>query len=253
MPIVGQHMFDLGPVGWMVVALCAAMVGISKTGIPGVGILVVPLMAAVLPARSSTGVLLGILILGDLFAATYYRHHAQWGHVLRLLPATFAGIVAGYFALRVVSDQQLKPIIGGIVLAMLAVNFWRARVEGDSAKVPSQWWLVAGLGFLAGATTMMANAAGPVMTVYLLAMRLPKFQFVGTAAWFFFVVNWLKVPFSASLELMTIESLKLDLLMLPFIAAGAMAGILALKRIPQKAFNIVVQILAAAAAVKLLF
>jgi len=246
-------MFDLDLVGWMVVALCAAMVGVSKTGIPGVGILVVPLMAAVLPARSSTGVLLGILILGDLFAATYYRHHAEWRHVLRLLPAAFAGIVAGYFALKVVTDQQLRPIIGGIVLAMLAVNYLRIRAGGENQRVSSQWWFVVGLGFLAGVTTMMANAAGPVMTVYLLAMKLPKLDFVGTSAWFFFVVNWLKVPFSAGLDLMTVESLRLDLLMLPVIAAGAVVGILALKRIPQKAFNIVVQILAAAAAVRLLF
>ncbi len=185
-------MFDLDLVGWMVVALCAAMVGVSKTGIPGVGILVVPLMAAVLPARSSTGVLLGILILGDLFAATHYRHHAQWRHVLRLLPAAFAGIVAGYFALKVVTDQQLRPIIGGTVLAMLAVNYWRIRAGGQNQRIPSQWWFVVGLGFLAGVTTMMANAAGPVMTVYLLAMKLPKIEFVGTSAWFFFVVNWLQ-------------------------------------------------------------
>jgi uncharacterized membrane protein YfcA len=246
-------MFDLDLVGWMVVVLCAAMVGLSKTGIPGVGILVVPLMAAVLPARSSVGVLLGILILGDLFAATYYRHHAQWGHVLRLLPAAFAGIVAGYFGLKVITDQQLRPIIGGIVLAMLAVNYWRTKAASANTQIPAGWWFVVGLGFLAGVTTMMANAAGPVMTVYLLAMKLPKLEFVGTAAWFFFVVNWLKVPFSAGLALMTAQSVKLDILMLPFIAAGAIVGILVLNRIPQKAFNIVVQILAAAAAIKLLF
>lgn len=246
-------MFDLDLVGWMVVALCAAMVGVSKTGIPGVGILVVPLMAAVLPARSSTGVLLGILILGDLFAATYYRHHAQWRHVVRLLPAAFAGIVAGYFGLKIVSDQQLRPIIGGIVLAMLAVNYWRTKAASQNTQIPARWWFAVGLGFLAGVTTMMANAAGPVMTVYLLAMKLPKIEFVGTSAWFFFVVNWLKVPFSAGLALMTAQSSKLDLLMLPFIAAGAVVGILVLNRIPQKAFNILVQILAAAAAIKLLF
>jgi uncharacterized membrane protein YfcA len=245
-------MLDLSPLGWSVVALCAAMVGISKTGIPGIAILVIPLMVTVLPARSSVGVLLGILILGDVFAATYYRHHAQWAHVIRLLPATFAGIVAGYFGLRVVTNQQLRPIIGGIVLAMLAVNYWRMKAEREDTPIPTQWWFTVGLGFLAGVTTMMANAAGPVMIVYLLAMKLPKLEFVGTAAWFFFVVNWLKVPFSASLELMTVESLKLDLLMLPFIAAGAAAGILVLKRIPQKAFNVVIQLLAAAAAIKLL-
>jgi len=229
------------------------MVGISKTGIPGFGILVVPLMASVLPARSSVGVLLGILILADLFAAGYHRHNAKWHHVLGLLPPAFAGIVAGYFGLKVVSDEQLRAIIGTIVLVMLGVNYWWTRAKGQDAPVPTQWWFAVGLGFLAGVTTMMANAAGPIMIIYLLAMRLPKVEFVGTSAWFFFVVNWLKVPFSANLELMTAESVKLDLIMLPFIAVGAAVGILLLKRIPQKAFNAIVQILAVAAAIRLLF
>jgi len=192
---------DLDLFGWVVVAVCAVMVGTTKTGMPGLGILIVPLMALVLPTRQSTGILLGILILADLFAITYHRRNARWGHVLRLLPAAFAGIVAGY------------------------------------VPIPTQWWFAVALGFMAGVTTMMANAAGPVMIIYLLAMRLPKVEFVGTGAWFFFVVNWLKVPFSANLNLMTAESVKLNLMMLPFI----------------KAFNVIVQILAAAAAIKLLF
>ena len=246
-------MLDLSLVGWVVVALSAVMVGVTKTGIPGLGILVVPLMAGVLPARGSVGVLLGILILADLFAASYHRRNAKWVHVLRLLPAAFAGIVAGYFGLKVVNDQQLKPIIGGIVLVMLGINYWRTRTKGKDAPIPTQWWFAVGLGFMAGVTTMMANAAGPIMIIYLLAMRLPKIEFVGTGAWFFFVVNWLKVPFSANLDLMTAASVKLDLMMLPFIAAGAVIGIFFLKRIPQKAFIAVVQVLAAAAAVKLLF
>jgi uncharacterized membrane protein YfcA len=227
------------------------MVGIAKTGIPGITILVVPLMATVLPARRSVGVLLGILILADLFAAGYYRRHAQWRHVARLLGPTFAGIVAGYFGLKVVSDQQLKPIIGAIVLVMLAVNLWRTKAGAKAKPVPTQWWFAAGMGFLAGVATMMANAAGPIMTIYLLAMRLGKVQFVGTSAWFFFVINWVKVPFSAKLELMTVESVKLDLMMLPFITAGAALGIFVLKRIPQKVFTAIVQILAAVAALKL--
>lgn len=244
---------DLDLFGWIVVAVCAVMVGTTKTGMPGLGILIVPLMALVLPTRQSTGILLGILILADLFAITYHRHNARWGHVVRLLPAAFAGIVAGYFGLRFVNDRQLKPVIGGIVLIMLAVNYWRTKVKGEDAPVPTQWWFAIVLGFLAGVMTMMANAAGPIMIIYLLAMRLPKVEFVGTGAWFFFVVNWLKVPFSASLDLMTAESVKLNLMMLPFIAIGAVAGIFLLKRIPQKVFNAAVQILAAAAAIKLLF
>ena len=234
------------------IAISAVVVGVSKTGMPGLGILPVPLMALAFSTRESTGLLLGILILADLFAVTYHRHNAQWRHVLRLLPAALAGIIAGYFGLKVANDQQLKPIIGGIVLVMLGLSYWRTRAGGQEAPIPSQWWFAPVLGFMAGVTTMMANAAGPVMIIYLLAMRLPKVEFVGTSAWFFFAVNWLKVPFSTSLDLMTAESVKLNLMMLPFIAAGALLGILVLKRIPQKAFTLIVQILAAAAAVKLL-
>ena len=246
-------MFDLNSIGWLIVGLCAFVTGVSKTGLPGLGILHVPLMAMVLPKRASTGILLGMLILGDLIAATYYRRRAEWKHVLRPLPAAFAGIVAGWQAMRFVTNKQLGPIIGVIVLAMLALNYWRTRADGENAPIPTQWWFAAALGFIAGFTTMMANAAGPIMVIYLLAMRLPKLAFVGTSAWFFFVVNWLKVPFSMHLGLITRDSVRLDLMMLPLIVAGSIAGILFLQRIPQKAFNGVVQILAAAAAIKLLF
>ena len=247
-------MLELEPSSWIIVALCAMMVGISKTGIPNVAILVVPLMASAFPAaKQSVGVLLGILILADIFAVIYHRHNARWSHVLRLLPATFIGIVAGYFFLGLIeNDNHLKPIIGGIVLFMLCVHLWRTRTKGKDTSIPTQWWFALVLGFMAGVTTMMANAAGPVMVIYLLAMRLDKIEFVGTSAWFFFIVNWLKVPFSSKLEMMTIETIKLDLMMLPFIAAGAVLGIFFLKRIPQKAFAVIVQILAAIAALKLL-
>jgi len=244
---------DLTLQGWIVVAICALIGGGAKTGIPGLGILAVPLTALVLPARESTGILLGILILSDLFAVVYHRHNARWPYVLRLFPAALTGIAAGYFGLQVVNDQQLKPIISGIVLIMLCINYWRTKAENKDVSIPTQWWFAVGLGFMAGVTTMMANAAGPIMVIYLSAMRLPKVEFVGTGAWFFFVVNWIKVPFSANLELMTVESIKLNLIVLPFIAAGAVVGIFLLKRIPQKSFTAIVQILAAAAAIKLLF
>ncbi|MHC4518429.1 MAG: sulfite exporter TauE/SafE family protein [Planctomycetota bacterium] len=243
---------ELEPIGWFVIGLCAFLVGAAKTGIPGIGILPALLMAQVLPALQSTGMLLGILILGDLFGAGYHRRNAKWSHMIRLLPAAFAGIVAGYFAMKRITDDQLKPIIGVIVLVMLVLNYWRTRSQGADLHVPRQWWFAAGLGFMAGLTSMMANAAGPIMIIYFVAMRLPKVEFVGTSAWFFFIVNWLKVAFSANLDLMTAESVKLNLMMVPAIAMGAVVGIVFLKRIPQKVFNTVVQVLAVAGAVKLL-
>jgi uncharacterized membrane protein YfcA len=247
--------YDFSVWQWVLLGVCGVLAGLSKTGLPGVGILVVPLMALLMPARQSTGVLLPMLIFADLFSAGYYRHHAQWGHLVRLLPAALAGIVAGYLLMRRIDDRQLAPVIGVIVLGMLALKAKTMFSQGasqDKAIRAGRWfgWL---MGFAAGVTTMMANAAGPVMVLYLLAMGMDKQKFVGTAAWFFFVVNWAKVPFSVGLGLITWQSLKLDVLTFPAVALGAVAGIVLLKYIPQKWFNILALLLAAAAAVKLLF
>ncbi|MFC1781234.1 sulfite exporter TauE/SafE family protein [Planctomycetota bacterium] len=243
---------ELNMLDWAVIALCAILMGISKTGLPGVSILVVPLIAFAVPARQSTGLLLGILILADIFAIIYHRRNARWYHIVRLLPATMAGIITGYFALKVISDEQLKPVIGIIVLLMLGLNYWRMYGKDKNTPIPTPFWLAFWLGFMAGVTTMMANAAGPVVIIYLLAMKLHKMEFVGTAAWFFFIINWLKVPFSTNLGLITAESIKIDFLMLPFIFIGAILGIFFLKKIPQKAFTVTVELLAVAAAIKLI-
>jgi uncharacterized protein len=244
---------DLSFIDWVTIAFCSVIMGASKSGLPGLSILAVPLMANVFDTKQSTGLLLGILILGDIFAIIYHRENAKWQYIFRVLPAAVCGIVAGFFAMKVVTDEQLKPIIGLIVLAMLGVNYWRMNRKNEDKNIPAPLWLSLWLGFLAGVTTMMANAAGPVMIIYLVAMRLPKMEFVGTAAWFFFIVNWIKVPFSINLGIMSWESLKVDFMMLPFILIGAISGYFVLKRIPQKAFTTAAQLLAAAAAIKLLF
>jgi len=244
-------MFDLSTVDWFIASFAALLVGISKTGIPGAGTLAVPLLADVLPARSSTGALLPMLIFGDIFAVAYWRRHAVWPHLIRLMPWALVGVVLGYFALGFVNDRQLRPIIGAIVLILLAVNFWRNR-RGNQQDIPTSWYFAAVMGLLAGTTTMMANAAGPIMIVYLLAMRLPKNEFIGTGAWYFLIVNSIKVPFSAHLGLITAASLKFNLTLAPIIAIGALAGIVLVKTIPQKVFSTIVQLLAALAALKLL-
>jgi uncharacterized membrane protein YfcA len=242
---------ELSILQWVAVALCAAMVGVSKSGVPGLGILAVPVMAAVLPARLSTGVLLPMLIVGDVFAVSYYHRHAVWRYVVRLMPSAFVGIVIGYFAMGRVSDRALRPIIGGIILVLLALNALRTRGQSDP-RVPSHWAFAATLGLLAGITTMMANAAGPIMVIYLLAMRLPKTAFIGTGAWYFLVVNTVKVPFSRHLGLITGATLKFNLLLAPLILAGAVAGVWVAKRLPEKAFNRIVTALTVLAALNLL-
>ena len=246
--------FDLSLYQWLLLALCAVLVGIAKTGIMGVGILAVPLFASVFPAKESVGVLLPILIFADLFAVVYYRRHARWAHIIRLIPYTLIGIIVGYFAMAQISDGQLKPVIGAIVLVMLGLKLWQSRQNSDIQNaIPSHWAFAVAFGFLAGLTTIMANAAGPIMIIYLLAMALPKTEFVGTGAWFFFIINWIKVPFVLRLGLITPQSLQLNLTLFPLIIIGAVIGIIILKRIPQRLFNVLVQILAAAAAIKLFF
>ncbi|MFA5393275.1 MAG: sulfite exporter TauE/SafE family protein [Candidatus Ratteibacteria bacterium] len=245
-------MFNLTFYRWLVVALSAFMIGLSKTGLPGTGILAVPLMAWVLPARASTGVVLPMLIFADFFAVGYYRRFVVWPKLVCLLPWAAAGVFLGYLALGRVNDQQLKPIIGGIVLVMLALNFWRNYGKKDR-PVPAWWWFAALFGLLAGVTTMMANAAGPIMAIYLLAMRLSKNEFIGTGAWYYLLVNCFKVPFSAHLGLINSQSLHFNLVLFPLVALGALAGIKLLKHIPGKIFNHLIQGLAALAAINLLF
>jgi hypothetical protein len=237
------------------------MVGLMKTGLPGMSTLVVPLFAMVLPARQSTGALLPLLILGDAIAVVVYRRSADWRALLRLLPWAVAGIGCGWLLMGRIDDRLMRPILGALVLVMLAVNLWRtvpraghrtASTRGE-APVPTGWWFAAIMGLLAGATTMVANAAGPVMMIYLLSMRLSKEKFIGTGAWFFFFINWIKVPFSAGLGLITAQSLLLDGVLAGGVLLGAAAGILVARRIPEKAFSVIMQALTAAAAVSLFF
>jgi uncharacterized protein len=238
---------------WGLLGLCAFMVGLSKTGMPGVGILAVLLAAMVIPAKASVGLVLPLLIFADVFAAAYYHRKARWNHIVRLIGFTLIGIIVAAATLKKINDRQLSLLIGLIVLGLLAVSTWNnsrqsAAIHYDHANALNRWIFAAVFGFLAGYTTMMANAAGPIMIVYLLAVGLPKYEFVGTTAWFFFIANWLKVPFQQKTQMITAESLKIDVYLFPIVIVGALAGILLVRYIPQKVFNTIVTLIAAGAA-----
>jgi len=238
---------------WALAGLCSLLAGFTKTGVPGLGILIVPLFAEVLPAKASTGALLPLLILGDVFAVLYYKRHAVWSHLVRLLPWAAAGIVIGWRLMGRIQDAQLKPILGGIVLALLALSLWRERAKGRDAPVPDQWWVAAAIGLLAGVTTMLTNAAGAILVIFLTAMRLPKDEFLGTGSWYFLILNLVKVPFSLSLGLITASSLLLDSALAGGVVLGAVAGIFVARKVPQKAFGVVVQVLAGLSALRMFF
>jgi len=229
--------------------ICGLLVGLSKAGLPGAGIVVVPIMAGIMPARESVGFLLPILIVGDVFAIVYWRRHVDWRQLVRLLPCTFVGVGVGYIGLEAITSRQLMPVIGGVVLAMIALKWWNSSRADRGAEIPRSLWLAGATGVLAGATSMMANAAGPIIVIYLLAMGLEKRQLIGTSAWFFFVLNVFKTPFGGNLELITWESLQANLLFVPVILLGGICGVLLAHRIPQKQFNVIVELIAAGTAV----
>ncbi len=239
---------------WPLAVLCAVFVGLSKTGIPGIGILTVGIMANLFDPGKSTGLLLPMLIVGDIFTVLYYRQHAVWTYVLRTLPWAMVGIGAGWATQRFyqLDAHHLSQLIGGIVLGVLLLGIFVPKAE-DKCSVPHRWWFAAGVGMLGGFATMTANAAGPIWIVYLLAMQVPKEAFLGTSGWIFLILNTSKLPFSHDLGYITADSLLYDIAMIPAIGAGALLGVLTAKRIPQKGFSIVVKLLAAAAALRLLW
>jgi uncharacterized membrane protein YfcA len=239
---------------WILLALGAFLSGLSKTGIAGAAVLTVALFANTLPARESTGALLPLLVCGDLFGVAFFRKHASWPHLWRLCPWVALGVAGGYLALDRISNLQVQRLIGAILMAIVALSFWRQRrPEQANSLVLHTWWFAAITGLLAGFTTMVANAAGPVMVLYFLAIGLPKLVFVGTGAWFFMLVNLFKVPFSVHLGLITPHSLVLDALLLIPLIPGALLGPIILKRINQRNFELMVLLLTAIATVRLVW
>lgn len=236
---------------WGALLLGAATIGLSKTGIPGIGIFAVALFATVIPARESTGLVLPLLIVGDCFAVGSYFRHAVWSHLWRLFPWAIVGILLGFVAMGRMDNYAVSKLIGGILVLMVVVHLWR-RYYMKSDEVPHRIWFAAGMGLLAGFTTMVANAAGPIMVLYLLAMCLPKMEFMGTAAIYACLLNWFKVPLSHHLGLITLESLSLDLLLAPMIIIGALGGRKLLPVINQQYFEWLALGLTVIAAFKLL-
>lgn len=245
-------MLDLTHLQWAVAIICALMIGFTKAGIPGSGILVPLLAASIMPAKESTGFVLPMLIMADIFAIIYWRRYVEWKQLMRLLPWSWLGIFSGFLGMSYISNTYLRGFIGILVLVLIGVSWLREKFFPNDT-IPEHWLFAAVLGVLAGSTSMMANAAGPVMVIYLVAMRLSKKSFIGTSAWFFWLINLSKLPFSSRLDLMSLQSLHTNLLLLPFIIVGGGIGIFMVHRISQKVFTVSVQVLAVCGALFLVF
>ncbi len=237
---------------WGVLFVCAVLIGINKTGIPGIGPLPVVLLALTFPAAKSTGIQLIMLCMADLMAVSYYRKKANWNIILKLIPFALCGIALGSFVMRFLDDNSLRPAIGIIIISMVGLNFIRRKFLKPD-MIPSHWGFSLLIGLAAGFSTQVANAAGPVMAIYLLSMQLPKEEYLGTGAWYFMILNFLKLPVFIWEGRIVMESLYIDLCMLPAIVLGAFLGVLIAKKISQQSFELIVQILTVLSALKLLF
>jgi uncharacterized protein len=243
---------DFTPLQWVLALLAAYFAGVSKAGLAGTGMLGVTLMAAAIPGRASTGVVLPLLIFADLIAASVFRAHVQWQQIRRLAWPICLGIVAGWWLLMVIPDAAFRPLIGAMVFGMLALQYGRQHVPRFDASLPHSPVFAWVAGILTGTATMVANAAGPIASTYLIILGFPKRRFVHTMAWLFLFVNLFKVPFGVQLGLINVGSLTLNLCLIPAVLAGLWTGKRLVDRVPPHVFQNIVLTLSALSAVWLL-
>ena len=233
----------------LTVALCT---GMSKTGVHGAGMLAVPLLANVFGGQLSSGIMLPMLVMADVFGVWYYHRHASWKHLKILFPWAAMGVVLGTVIGKYIDDTIFMIIMAIIILISLVVMIWLEK--GHKNDIPHQKTFAATSGILGGFTSMVGNLAGTVMAVYLLSMRLPKNAFIGTTAWFFLVINWFKVPFHIfSWHTINVNTVLFDLVTLPVIILGALLGIQIVKKLSENTYRWFIIIMTIVAAVFMLF
>lgn len=218
---------------FLVVALC---VGLSKTGVHGAGNVAVPLLAIIFGGQRSSGVMLPLLCLADVMGVWHYHRHANWDYLKKLLGWSIVGIILGTVVGEMIDDHVFKYVMVGIIFVSVGIMVWMER--GHTEDIPDYAWFAALCGVGAGFTSMIGNLAGAFTAIYLLSMRLPKNSFIGTSAWFFLLINWIKVPFHIWWwKTITWNIVLQDLLTLPVIALGAWLGIIIVKNLSENAYR----------------
>jgi len=228
------------------------LLGIGKSGIKGLGVVIVTLMALVFGGKDSTGILMPMMITADIFAVIYYHRHTQWVFLRKLLPMMIVGVLLGVWWGNDISEALFKQIMAFFILATVGIMIWMDRVK--TFGIPKHWAFSGFMGLLSGITSMIGNLAGSFASVYLLAMRLPKNEFIGTAAWLFFIINVFKLPFHIFVwKTIDVETIKLNLLLSPAIVVGFFLGIRLVKLINNDLYRKLVLIVTAIGALIILF
>jgi len=240
--------FDLTT--YFIIGFTALAIGISKSGVKGLGILAVAVMAMVLPARQGVGILLPILAMGDVFAVCHYRGHARWDLLKRLAPGVLIGMACAAWILHSINDAQLRPLLGWIILGLLALEMLRKPMRWD--KMQDQRIFSQVIALLSGFSSTVGNVAGPIVNTYFLTHRLGKNAFVASAAWFFLILNLTKIPIFMSVNMLDTSTLLFTLWFIPVVGLGAWIGIKTLPYVPQEVFNWIIRVLTAFAGLKLI-
>lgn len=228
---------NTSPSVWLLTLLGAFLVGLSKSGIKGIGMVTIPLMVYLYGAKASVGILLPILVFGDIMALLQYHKSGKFKEIVRLFPYAAVGIVAAVVVGNYINDKQFRDAIAVILLVSLFIMFLN-EIRGRKKSLSDNPFFRAFFGITGGFATMIGNSAGPIFNLYILSMRLPKNSFIGTGAWFFFFLNIFKVPFHLfSWHTITPTTFHLDVLMIPGIIAGAYAGKYIVKMIPEKTYR----------------
>lgn len=243
---------EISVVAWVMAATAVFLMGISKAGLKGMSIFNVTLMALAFGSRASTGLFIPLLIVGDIFAVVYYNRHTQWKYILKFIPWMIAGILIGVLIGKDLPEREFKWGMVVVIFLSLGLLLWWDRRKSES--VPSHWVFAGSMGILAGICTMIGNLAGAFTNIFFLAMRLPKNEFVGTAAWLFFITNLFKLPFHIFMwNTISAESLLINLKLLPAIFAGLFLGVFLVKKINEKNYKRFILVVTAIGAVAILF
>lgn len=238
---------------YLLALLAALCIGLSKSGFSGISMISVFLLADLYGARASVGLALPLLIAADLMAYPAFIRHGSWRPVWRLLGPTLAGLAAGWWLLGNIDDQMARRVIGGCVLSMVALQVLRSKLPQWCELWVHSRGFGAAAGVLGGFATMLANAAGPVIQLYLMARRIPKMELIGIGARFFLLVNLLKVPLNARLALITQDSLMENARLLPAVAIGVFGGRWLIRHVPQAAFEWMIVVFSLLAGLRLMF
>lgn len=246
------HIFNLSTEQWVFIIAAGFLIGFSKTGISSFMMPVIPIITSIFGGKESTGIMLPMLIAGDVIALYYYNRHAEWKNIKKLLPWTLVGLIIAGGVGNYINDKQFKNVISISVLLCLMILIY-TEYKGESFKVPRNTYLYALTGILCGFTSMIGNAAGPIFSVYLLAKGFKKNNFMGTTAWFFFIINLSKVPLQILFwNNISIRTVILTAYMIPFIIIGALFGAMIIRKLNEKLFHRIILIVTGLAAIKLL-